>query len=439
MSSKHLALITAITLTISRCASTAPVQEPNDTKALQTGNVIFIHPDGVGANTWNALRAIRVGPDAMLNWDYMDEMGVYRGHQLDVLGTSSNAGATAHAFGVKAEYDDYGIDPDRPVNALSGKPMSLMQEAMEAGYSVAAINSGHINEPGSGVYLASSKYRKYNDQIAEKIIRSGADIILSGGERFLLPEGVEGKFGLGERKDTLNLINLARELGYTVVFDRTELLALPNSTSKVLGVFAHTHTFDDRSEEELAAENSPMYAPEAPTLAEMTEVSLRILSSRPTPFLIVVEEEGTDNFGNHLNATGTFEALGRADDAIGVVLKHIDSDPQTMLVVASDSDAGGLQIDFIKEKNYGKPLAANTWSGSAQDGKDGTASLPFTAKPDQYGREFEFSVVWATSNDVYGGVIAKTHGLNAEFLPNNVDNTDIYRVMYASLFGKWLP
>lgn len=438
MSLKIPTLITILMFVCISCAppSAAP-ESAND--EIKTGSAIFIHPDGVGANTWNALRAIRVGPDSMLNWDYMEEMGVYRSHQLDVLGTSSNAGATSHAFGRKAEYDDYGIDPDRPITALSGKPMSLMQEAMEAGMSVAAINSGHINEPGSGVYLASSKFRKYNDTIAEKIIRSGADIILAGGERFLLPEGVEGKFGWGERKDSLNLIDIAQGIGYTIVYNREELLALPSSTEKILGVFAHTHTFDDRSEEELAAENAPMYAPEAPTLAEMTQVSLRVLSSRPEPFLIVVEEEGTDNFGNHLNATGTFEALGRADDAIGVVLEHIDANPNTMLVVASDSDAGGLQVDFIKKKNYGKPLAANTWSGSAQDGKDGTGSLPFTAKPDQFGTEFEFSVVWSTSNDVYGGVIAKTHGLNAGLLPNNVDNTDIYRVMYATLFGTWLP
>ncbi|MCF7808165.1 MAG: alkaline phosphatase [Candidatus Marinimicrobia bacterium] len=432
-------MITGISLLLISCVQNKPQPTPAEGNQLKTGSVIFIHPDGVGANTWNALRAFKVGPDAMLNWDRMEKMGVYRSHQLDVLGTSSNAGATAHAFGVKAEYDDYGIDPDRPINALSGKPLSLMQEAMAAGMSVAAINTGHINEPGSGVYLASAKYRKYNDEIAEKIIRSGADILLSGGEKFLLPEGVEGQFGPGGRQDSLNLIEVAQANGYTVVYNRTDFLALPTNVEKVLGVFAHIHTFDDRSEEALAADNSPMYSPNAPSLVEMMEVSLRILSSRPEPFLIVMEEEGTDNFGNHLNATGVFEALGRADDAIGVVLEHIEANPNTLLVVASDSDAGGLQIDFIKEKNYGKPLAANTSSGSALDGKDGTGSLPFTAKPDQYGTEFEFSVCWSTSHDVYGGVIAKAHGLNASRLPNNVDNTDIYRVMYATLFGKWLP
>jgi alkaline phosphatase len=439
MLSKILIPFLGLAMIFNGCSATDGSFRTTDDNEIVTGSVVFIHPDGAGANTWNALRAFKVGPDAMLNWDKMNKMGVYRSHQLDVLGTSSNAGATAHAFGFKAEYDDYGIDPDRPMNALSGRPMSLMQEALEAGMSVAAINSGHINEPGSGVYLASSKYRKYNDEIAMKIIYSGADIILSGGERYLLPEGVLGQHGPGERKDGINLIEKANELGYTVVYDRDALLALPLSTTKVLGVFAHTHTFDARSEEELAAENAAMYSPQAPTMAEMVGVSLKILASRAAPFVIVAEEEGTDNFGNAMNATGVFEALGRADDALGVVLDHIGSHPKTMLVVASDSDAGGMQVNFIKKPQYGKKLNPSTWSGSPQDGKNGTGSLPFTAQPDQFGNRFEFSVCWSTSGDVYGGVVAKAHGLNAGLLPNNVDNTDIYRVMYATLFGKWLP
>lgn len=410
----------------------------NDISEIQTGSVIFIHPDGTGANTWNALRALKVGPDSMLNWDHLDEMGLYRGHQLDVLGTSSNAGATAHAFGVKAEYDDYGIDPDRPVNALSGKPISIMEEARDAGISVGVINSGHINEPGTGVFLASAKYRKLDDEISKKIIYSGADIILGGGEKFLLPEGTQGVFGEGQRKDGVNLIETAEALGYTVVYTRDELQALPSSTKKVLGVFASNHTFDDRSEEELAKSNTPMYAPNAPTLAEMTEVTLRIFSARPLPFFVVVEEEGTDNFGNHLNASGVFEALGRADDAVGVVSKFIETHPATLLVTAADSDAGGLQIVFVGKKNSGGKLTPYSNSGGAQDGKYGTESIPFTSLPDKFGRSFEFSVCWGTSSDVYGGVIAKAHGLNSNLLPNNVDNTDIYRMMYATLFGKWL-
>lgn len=439
MSPRSLIIILSLATMLLSCATGPAIQHQPESGGIKTGNVIFIHPDGTGANTWNALRAIKVGPDSMLNWDYMDHMGVYRGHQRDVLGTSSNAGATAHAYGVKVKYHDYGIHPDHPITSLSGKPLSIMHEAQAAGMPVAVINSGHINEPGTGAFLASAASRSHNDELSKKIILSGADIILGGGEKLLLPEGVQGLYGEGARKDGENMIELAKSEGYTIVYNREELLALPSSVEKVLGVFAYIHTFDDRNEEELAADNNaPLYYPQVPSLAEMIETALRILETRPEPFLMVVEEEGPDNFGNYLNASGVFESLGRADEGIGVVMKFIDKQPNTLLVTAADSDAGGLQIDFIREKNYGKPVPLETSSGATIDGKDGAGSLPFTAKPDQYGKSFEFFVCWATSYDMYGGVIAKAHGLNSDLLPNNVDNTDIYRIIYATLFGEWL-
>jgi len=36
-----------------------------------------------------------------------------------------------------------------------------------------------------------------------------------------------------------------------------------------------------------------------------------------------------------------------------------------------------------------------------------------------------------------GGIVARAAGLNAALLPASVDNTDIYRLLYATLFGRW--
>jgi alkaline phosphatase len=38
-------------------------------KDVNTGNVIFIHPDGTGLANWNALRILYYGPDGETNWD----------------------------------------------------------------------------------------------------------------------------------------------------------------------------------------------------------------------------------------------------------------------------------------------------------------------------------------------------------------------------------
>ena len=75
---------------------------------------------------------------------------------------------------------------------------------------------------------------------------------------------------------------------------------------------------------------------------------------------------------------------------------------------------------------------------SPLDGRGGTGTLPFVAAPDRFGHRFRFAVTWSSLSDLGAGVVARAHGLNAHLLPRNVDNTDMYRMMYATLFGVWL-
>jgi alkaline phosphatase len=278
------------------------------------------------------------------------------------------------------------------------------------------------------------------DEISLQIINSNADVIMSGGEMLLLPEGVMGRHGKsGKRKDGKNLIQLAEQSGYTVVYTRDELFDLPDNVEKVLGVFAPNHTFNDETEEDLKKNNLPLYFETAPTVAEMAEVALRIFKRKGKDFLLVIEEEGTDNFANSNNAKGTLEALRHADETIGVVLDFIKTNPNTLLLTAADSDAGGLNvIEVRKEKYFEEPLKPTMKNGAPLDGQGGTETLPFVAKPDQFGNEMRFGISWASKDDLAGGILARAHGLNSHMLPNNVDNTDIYRMMYVTLFGKWL-
>jgi len=419
---------------------TASAQESSPTP--EKGNVIFIHPDGTGASAWAAARLVSVGPDGMLNWDRMEEMGVYRGHMKNQMGATSHGGATSHAFGVKVHWNSYGMDRTSPLISLSGRPNSILIEAHESGLATALVNSGHLAEPGTGVFAASAPNRYETDDITLQIIESGVEFILSGGEVLLLPEGEVGKFQrLGMRKDGLNLIERAEELGYEVVYTREELLGLPPETPKVLGVFAAGHTFNDRPEEFLREHELPLYLSWAPTVAEMTKAALDFLSATGRQFLLVVEEEGSDNFANSNNAVGAITALVRADEAVGVAMEFVENNPGTLVITAADSDAGGLEVYPITNADSlvaETPMAEVTRNGGALDGREGTGTPPFRSQPDQFGHRWPFGIAWASFDDNLGGIVTKAHGLNAGLLPKNVDNTDIYRMMYATLFGMWL-
>ncbi|MCL0083911.1 hypothetical protein M1N77_05235, partial [Thermodesulfovibrionales bacterium] len=64
----------------------------------------------------------------------------------------------------------------------------------------------------------------------------------------------------------------------------------------------------------------------------------------------------------------------------------------------------------------------------------------FMTAPDKNDRSWPFVVAWATRHDLAGGVVVRAKGLNAEMVTQKgvVDNTDIYRIMYYTLFGEKL-
>lgn len=408
---------------------------------LPTGNVIFIHPDGTGLASWNATRILYKGPDGMLNWDRMTNVGFYRSHMTDVLTSSSHSGATVHAYGVKVKQDSYGMNGKEPVTSLSGKNKSIMDEAMETGIKVGIINTGSVVEPGSAVFVASTESRRNSEDITKQVIESGADLIFCGGEEWMLPKGVKGIHTEdGRRTDGINLIEKAQELGYVVIYDKDQLKELPRDVKKVLGVFATVHTFNDQTEEDLIEKGIPLYKESAPSLAEMVQAAVEILSNNGNQFFLVAEEEATDNFANINNAVGNLTAHKLADDALGYVLNYIEENPNTMLITASDSEASGMDVMGIPEKYMKRDenLPETDHNGAPIDGINGTASKPFISAPDKNGLTFPFKILWSSSGDLYGSVIAKAAGLNAELMNLNFDNTDVYRMMYATLFGVYL-
>ncbi len=191
-----------------------------------------------------------------------------------------------------------------------------------------------------------------------------------------------------------------------------------------------------------------------PTFAEMTEAALLILNRQSKiddkEFMLVGEPESTDNFSNENNGIGTFVALKRADDAIGVARDFLRRHPDTLLLNAADGDGSGMQIAGEPlEAGAEVPLAGTTSvnpTGVAGevvevplDGRLGRGTTQFLTEPDQFGQRLPFSVLWV-GPDVLGGVVVRADGRNSRLLDTRrlserFDNIDIYRVMHRTLFG----
>jgi len=412
------------------CFLSAPVL------AEQPTSVIFLHPDGAGIPHWQAARLVTVGPDGDLNWDKLPNIAVYRGHMKDSVTATSNGGATTHAYGVKVVSEGFGSDGgNSPPVSASGQTRSIMHEALEEGFRTALINSGSVIEPGTAAFVASVASRKEDsEEVARQVMDSGVDIILSGGEEWFLPEGVRGRHGLGRRQDGLNLIDKARALGYTIVYDAQELAAVPPETEKLLGIFAVGHTFHAQPEEELAAAGRLLYEPYAPTLDEMTKKALEMTHGKP--FFYVIEEEGSDNFGNNNNALGTLEALRRTDEAIGSIVEFIDQNPNTLLITTADSEAGDMDVIGYEPGSRKAIMVEYGLDPNGAPFDVPEAGIPFLSAPNQDGNRFPFVVTWGTYQDTSGGILVRAAGKHANRVRGNMDNTEVYDVMYFALFNQ---
>lgn len=395
-------------------------------------SVVFLHPDGMGANTWQLARLASVGPDGRLAWDRLENAAVYVGALSDNVTQTSNGGATTHAWGVRADRDSYGMVGGRAIPAArSGAPVSIMIEARDRGRAIGIVNSSSVTEPGSGAFLASVANRDDESEIAAQILAARPDVVLGGGERWFLPAGTRGVHGPGSRTDGRDLIAEARAAGYAVVRTRAELEALPLDTPRVLGLFAWDETFNEGTEAQLSRSGRPVFQPQAPRYAQMVTAAIALLSRDPDGFLLVANEEASDNLAGDNNAAAVIDAAIGADQAIAAAEAAQARDPRLTIIVASDSDCGGAQAtgDDIAA---GRPVPLRGETGSPQDGNP---RMPFLAAPDRNGVRLPFGVAWAAGGDMSGGLVARASGPGGALIRGTVDSSDIYAAIHLGLFG----
>jgi len=401
--------------------------------SAQADSAIFLHPDGMGANTWGVLRLREVGPDGRLAWDRLPQVAIYVGPMLDSVNASSNGGATTHAYGVRARLDSFGtVDGVKPI-AASGKRESLAEAALAAGKSVALVNSSSVTEPGTGAFFASVADRDDEAAIAAAIIAARPQVVLGGGEKFFLPRGTRGRYGEGVRVDGRNLIEEAREAGYTVVFTAAELAAAAVDERPLLGLFAAEETFNEADEATLKAKGLPAFQPQAPRFDIMVAAALARVTRDADGYLLVGNEEATDNLSGENNVVATLDAAAGADRAIAMALDLAAKDPALTVIVASDSDNGGMNATSDDLDELPRPLPKRSENGSVLSSADGK---PYLAAADARGVRQPYYVLWASNSDMAGGTVARGIGPGAAQVHGTIDSTTIYDALHLGLFGR---
>jgi len=353
-------------------------------------NIILLIGDGMGEAQRRIGRWVAYGQDGSLAMDSLDHNGWARTASADNEITDSPAAATAMSTGTKVFNGRVAVDPQ-------GNPLTTILETAQAqGKSVGLITTVYISDATPAAFAAHVPDRyTMRHEIADQMITAEVDVLLGGGENDYLPTSTIGCYPEpGAREDDRNLIEEAIANGYAYVCDLGGFRGIdPQSTSRLLGLFG-----DDE-----------MQRPYAPSLLEMTQTALDILSQNPQGFFLMIEG-GQIDWGGHANdAERVMDDVLGFDETVALALEFAAKHENTLVVVAADHETGGLSLHL---------------SPTGHPSEQGPFSMPDGT---------QFYVNWSTDYHTAANIPVSAQGPTADSLEGTYENTHIFDVMHAAM------
>jgi len=250
--------------------------------------------------------------------------------------TDSAAAATAFATGHKTRENLIALSSDFK------ELKTILEKARDLKKATGIISTSCIQHATPAAFSAHVCDRHDYRLIARKQVDKGIDVVLGGGSKFLLPETDGGK-----RKDKKNLVNIIKEKKYKYISSLEELKQVDiKNTNKLWGMFDHEKKFKPY-EGDLAYDfdRKVLYNSE-PSLEEMTETAIHILSKNPKGFFLFVEGSKVD-WASHANdPVGVISDMLAFDKAVEKALNFAldKNNGETLVLVFPDHNCGGMTI-----------------------------------------------------------------------------------------------
>ena len=329
-----------ITLTII-CFLLGCIDDTPPSTETKPKNIILFIGDGMGGEHRKAARWLSEGEKGMLHMDSMPISGFLSTSSASDEITDSAAAATAMATGVKTNNGLIGLD-------INMKPVpSVLEDAKRAGKVVGLITTTQITHATPAAFSAHVEHRSQQNNIAEQMLLAQVDILLGGGENFFIPEYENGCFPeIGQRHDGVNLINEAIINEYVFVCHPADFeLVDPISTKRLIGLFS----------------DEGMARPFSPSLKDMTQKAIDILSNNDNGFFLMVEGGQIDWASHDNNASDAIADTLALDEAVQIAKQFASINNDTLIIVTADHETGGMNV---------------SWNSSNLSNEDGPFSTP---------------------------------------------------------------
>lgn len=292
---------------------------PNEDPSIK--NVIVMIPDGCSSSLqtlarWKKGEALTL--DSLL-------VGAVKTWMANSIITGSAAAVTAFATGLKTRVGFLSVGPDGEYRPMA----TVLEGAKLKGRATGLVATSRICHATPAGYAAHVHDRGMYSRITEQMVYQNLDVAFGGGKQFLLPKSEGGK-----REDGENLLKVLRDKGYQFVETGEEMASI--TSGKVWGLFAQgplepdidRRTFDSKQ----------------PSLSEMTEKAIQLLSRDRDGFFLMVEGSQVDWAGHSNDPIYMVTEFLEFDRAVRVALDFAREDGNTLVLVFPDHDCGAMSI-----------------------------------------------------------------------------------------------
>lgn len=470
-------------------------------------NVIFFVGDGMGVSTVTAARILQgqqpnligtgsgaaasSGEENFLSFEKFPWIAHSKTYSVNQQTPDSGPTMTAMVSGIKINGDEIAVDQtmthgttvadcnrtDLAAHSLktileyaelNGKSTGLVSTARIT-HATPAANYAHTpnrdwesdaNQPAAGCVIPDIAR-----QLVEYPVGNGIEVAMGGGRSYFLPTTVqdpEYSTKTGNRKDGRDLTaNWVKNRNGSYIFDKAGFDAIdPGTTGPVLGLFEPSH-MQYEADRNTAANGEP-------SLADMTDKSIRILNKNKKGFYLHVEAGRIDHAhhsGNAYRALTDTMALSDAVAKAQATLKELKLDKDTLIIVSADHSHTFTIAGYPQRGNniLGKVVAFDSTDKLAlADDKNPYTTLSYAngggfgigvadGSPAKAGRVQDLTAVDTTQKEFHQeslvpfAVGAETHagedvaiyaiGPAAHIFHGTMDNSAIFHVMkYAYRF-----
>lgn len=334
--------------------------------------IILIIGDGMGLShayaglTWNG------GKSSLERSHYI---GLCKTYSASNYVTDSGASGTAIATGYKSYNHAIGIDKD----SVSHK--NLLDIAIEQNKSTAIIVTSAITHATPACFLAHNNERYNEEDIAEEIVNSKADILIGGGEKFF-----------NNRKDKQDILSIIKTNDFHVIsykdFNIKNLLEVNKYKHNKYMIFTDSSSpkkyIDGRGD----------------ILTNGFIFSTRKFADNNDGFFMMIESSQIDWACHNNDAKYLRGEMEEFEKLVKLSFDYADSNPNTLVIITADHETGGLAVE-------------------TGDFKNKIANIDFTSNV--------HTGVWVP---VYA------YGKNAEIFTGIYENTDIFKKIKKLLEQK---